>query len=89
MQYESNGGVEAFAEFLVSLLDTPRKMQLLSDIRYFKNWLGELIAELHLINTSRLVLHQSSSNVCTFNVPGLFSSPLTWWPSMDLCLLTR
>ena len=32
-QYERNGGVESFAEFLVSLLDTPTKMQLLSDIR--------------------------------------------------------
>ena len=34
LQYERNGGVVSFAEFLVSLLDTPIKMQLLSDIRY-------------------------------------------------------
>jgi hypothetical protein len=33
-EYERNGGVVSFAEFLVSLLDTPIKMQLLSDIRY-------------------------------------------------------
>ena len=34
LQYERNGGVVSLAEFLVSLLDTPTKMQLLSDIRY-------------------------------------------------------
>ena len=38
--------METFAEFLVSLLDTPRKMQLLSDIRYVV--LDKLCTQNHL-----------------------------------------
>lgn len=32
-QYESSGDVEAFAHFLISILDTPEKINLLAEVR--------------------------------------------------------
>ena len=62
--------MQEFAEFLVSLLDTPEKMQLLSDIRY--------TLHTHYSDVGRL------STIAHGNI-GLFSLQLTWRLSMGLC----
>ena len=57
LQYERNGGVVSFAEFLVSLLDTPIKMQLLSDIRY---------THTHTIIVHVLIYKRGKTILCPF-----------------------
>ena len=34
MQYETYGDIETFAHFLISILDTPEKINLLTEVRY-------------------------------------------------------
>lgn len=33
LQYETHGGIKTFAQFLISILDTPEKMNLLTEVR--------------------------------------------------------
>ena len=69
MQYETCGDIETFAHFLISILDTPEKINLLTEVRYvqplilvkiiyLKYYCRSVLSPSDIVHFDQIVSHQ-------------------------------